>query len=148
VFLVSHDRSFLDAVVTDTIAYEGEGRWQEYPGGVEDWLVQSKRAQEARAAGATPAAHQVKEASKPTAAPPQQRSGAKLSYKEKRELETLPQQIEKLEEEQAELRKALVDGSIYAKDPRRAAELHERDATIEDELMTALTRWEELSAKE
>ena len=151
VFLVSHDRSFLDAVVTDTIAYEGEGLWREYPGGVEDWLTQSKRAMEIRSSNAsTPAP--IKESSKPTSATPtqsqSQRSSARLSYKEKRELETLPEQIEKLEQEQADLRKALADGSIYTKDPKRAAELHERDAAIEDELTKALTRWEELSARE
>ena len=146
VFLVSHDRSFLDNVVTSTIAWEGEGRWREYEGGVEDWLLQSKRSQEIRAAAVPPAIEAAAPTAPATPAAPAAR-GSKLSYKERRELDALPAQIETLEKEQAALRKELADGSLYAKDPQRAATLNERDGPLEEELMTALTRWEELSAR-
>ena len=73
--------------------------------------------------------------------------GSKLSYKEQRELESLPDLIDALEKEQGALRKELADGSLYASDPQRAASLYQRDAAIEEELMTALGRWEALSAR-
>jgi len=152
VFLVSHDRTFLDNVVTSTIAFEGDGCWREYEGGVQDWLTQSRRREawlDATNSGA-PAALSTgpetqKDAEKP--APSRPTARAKLSYKEQRELEALPDYIDALEVEQAQLRVELADGSLYTRDPQRATELHARDAAIESELMTALTRWEELSAK-
>jgi ATP-binding cassette subfamily F protein uup len=148
VFLVSHDRTFLDNVVTSTIAFEGDGRWREYEGSVQDWLTQSKRAREIaeqRAAAAAPP---------PAAAPPSpaapQRTAAKkkLSYKEQRELELLPTQIAALEEEQKRITEMLEldGGAIYANDSSRAAELGERHARIDEELLAALERWEELGA--
>ncbi|MEG2049553.1 MAG: ATP-binding cassette domain-containing protein, partial [Comamonas sp.] len=96
VFLVSHDRTFLDNVVTSTIAAEGNGQWREYEGGVQDWLVQSKRSkaaaeQAAKAGAAKPAsAKEATAASTPAAAAPVAKR--KLSYKEQRELEQLPAQ--------------------------------------------------------
>jgi len=152
VFLVSHDRTFLDNVVTSTIAFEGDGNWREYEGGVQDWLTQSKRREawlDATNSGASaalterPAAQ--KDPEKP--APPRPTTRTKLSYKEQRELEALPDLIDALEVEQAQLQAELADGSLYARDPQRATALHARDAAIENELMAALTRWEELSAK-
>jgi ATP-binding cassette subfamily F protein uup len=152
VFLVSHDRTFLDNVVTSTIAFEGDGNWREYEGGVQDWLTQSKRREAwlgATNSGASaalterPAAQ--KDPEKP--APPRPTTRTKLSYKEQRELEALPDLIDALEVEQAQLQAELADGSLYARDPQRATALHARDAAIENELMAALTRWEELSAK-
>ncbi|SDZ47186.1 ATP-binding cassette, subfamily F, uup [Variovorax sp. YR634] len=153
VFLVSHDRTFLDNVVTSTIAYEGDGSWREYEGSVQDWLIQSKRAREIaeqRAAAApapTPApapAPAAAEASAPKA------TGArkKLSYKEQRELDTLPAQIAALEAEQTRITEMLEldGGAIYASDASRAAELAERHARIDDELLSALERQEELTA--
>jgi ATP-binding cassette subfamily F protein uup len=144
VFLVSHDRSFLDNVVTSIIAHEGEGQWREYEGSVEDWLLQSQRSLALRTAapltektGAAPAA---------STAPAPARDN-KLSYKERRELETLPDLIDALEKEQGTLRNELNNGSLYASDPERAASLYKRDAAIEGELMAALSRWEELSAR-
>jgi ATP-binding cassette subfamily F protein uup len=159
VFLVSHDRAFLDNVVTSIIAWEGTpeapGRWREYEGGVQDWLLQSQRTRAAQAAPIAPAA-------KPDGAPgngkqpapeKQARSEAgatsakrKLSYKEQRELEGLPALIDALETEQTALRAELADASIYQRDAQRAAVLHARDAAIEDELMQALERWEALGA--
>jgi ATP-binding cassette subfamily F protein uup len=138
VFLVSHDRSFLDNVVTSTIVFEGDGRWREYEGGVEDWLTQSRRA----SALATPT---------PTAAPKESARKAhstkrKLSYKEQRELETLPALIDELELEQKTIHETLADGSLFLREPERAAELAQRSAGIEDELLAALERWEQLGS--
>jgi ATP-binding cassette subfamily F protein uup len=149
VFLVSHDRTFLDNVVTSTIAFEGEGRWREYEGGVQDWLTQSRRAQAiAAAAQAAPAtvpagrgANAPASAPLPATAPAQRR---KLSYKEQRELEALPALIESLETEQAGINTRLADGSLYATDPTRAAALAQRNAEIDDALLQALERWEVL----
>ena len=139
VFLVSHDRSFLDNVVTSTIAFEGDGLWREYEGGVTDWLTQSRRAQ--ALATAAPGA---KEDRKPAVAPAAARR--KLSYKEQRELEGLPALIESLEQEQRAIQEELAEGAVYRDDPQRAAQLAERVASIEDELMSALERWEQLGA--
>ncbi|VTU30407.1 ABC transporter ATP-binding protein uup [Variovorax sp. SRS16] len=148
VFLVSHDRTFLDNVVTSTIAFEGDGHWREYEGGVQDWLIQSKRTREVvaqRAAAAPPAT-----AAQPPAAETPQRAAPrkKLSYKEQRELETLPTRIAALEEEQKRIAEILEldGGAIYANDASRAAELGERHARIDDELLAALERWEELGS--
>ena len=149
VFLVSHDRTFLDNVVTSTIAFEGNGLWREYEGGVQDWLLQSKRS---RALG-TPAntAPKVdekidKNASQGISSKREQLSKKKLSYKEQRELEQLPAQISALEEEQKTLQDALADGSLYGSDPARAAAMAVRNSAIDDELMAALERWTSLSA--
>ncbi|MGJ7512250.1 ATP-binding cassette domain-containing protein [Variovorax sp. GT1P44] len=147
VFLVSHDRTFLDNVVTSTIAFEGDGRWREYEGSVQDWLIQSKRAREIaeQRAAASPVAPTA-----PTPAPPAadtpRATRKKLSYKEQRELESLPAQIAALEDEQKRITGILEldGGSIYASDASRAAELGERHARIDDELLAALERWEEL----
>lgn len=150
VFLVSHDRSFLDQVVTSIIAHEGEGRWQEYQGSVEDWLTQSRRSMESR--GASPPAASDRAAgtqAAPTDAPaPTAQRGSKLSYKERRELEAMPDLIEQLEHEQSALRTELASGQIYSTDPQRAAELHQRDAQIDEALTAALARWEALSMRE
>ncbi|WP_398499223.1 ATP-binding cassette domain-containing protein [Variovorax sp.] len=157
VFLVSHDRTFLDNVVTSTIAYEGDGRWREYEGSVQDWLIQSRRAREIAeqrlAAAATPAvappppAASVASPARPAAAP----AGAprkKLSYKEQREFDALPALIESLESEQKRVAEilALDGGAIYATDASRATELAARHAQIDDELLTAMERQEELGA--
>ena len=149
VFLVSHDRTFLDNVVTSTIAFEGDGRWREYEGGVEDWLTQSRRAQAIAAAQAAPAAAPepaVQSQKGPEAAPvlrgPLQKK--KRSYKEQREFEALPGLIDALETEQKQINAQLADGTLYATDPPRAAQLAQRNQQIEDELMAALERWEAL----
>jgi ATP-binding cassette subfamily F protein uup len=151
VFLVSHDRSFLDNVVTSTIAYEGEGRWREYEGGVQDWLTQSRRAQAlargaaSQAAAQSPAASTAPEArSEAAVSAPASAPKKKLSYKEQRELESLPGLIETLEQEQKAIQDELADGSLYRTDGVRAAQLAERSAQIDDALIAALERWEHL----
>ena len=156
VFLVSHDRTFLDNVVTSTIAFEGEGRWREYQVSVQDWLIQSRRAREIAQAAE---ARQVAQAPKAAAAPapvatPAPASTApasarkKLSYKEQRELDALPERIAALEAEQKTIDEALAEegGALYGTDPARAAQLASRHAQIEDELLAALERWETLGA--
>lgn len=143
VFLVSHDRTFLDNVVTSTIVYEGEGQWREYEGGVQDWLTQSRRSREIAAAtteSAAPAAP-VKTTPASAAGERPQAAKKKLSYKEQRELEQLPDLIATLEAEQSAIQQELSDGSIYSKDAARAAALHARDGEIETALMEALERW-------
>lgn len=134
VFLVSHDRSFLDQVVTSIIAHEGNGRWQEYQGSVEDWLTQSRRSMETRGRNAVAsnraASPPIPAPVAPAPAPTAQQRGGKLSFKERRELEALPDLIDHLEKEQAAIRTELAAGQLYSTDPRRAAELHQRDAQI------------------
>ena len=155
VFLVSHDRTFLDNVVTSTIAAEGDGKWREYEGGVQDWLIQSKRAkalqeQAAKKSAGKPSAKEPALAPATAVAPAPIAAPAvakrKLSYKEQRELELLPEQIAALEAEQADIRKALEDGTLYAQDNARAMQLHARDGEIDEALLLALERWESLSA--
>ena len=151
VFLVSHDRQFLDNVVTSTIAYEDAGVWTEYEGSVEDWLTQSRRRRDLAAAAAAPkkgakkqeASAAEPEASKASSAVAPKR---KPSYKEQRELDQLPAQIDALETEQKSIQDELADGTLYSRDGARAAALHARDGEIEEQLMQALERWSELSA--
>jgi len=156
VFLVSHDRTFLDNVVTSTIAFEGDAKWREYEGGVSDWLVQTKRASEIAASQGKTAAKpfnyereqlQKQEqavalvsAAAPAAPPPAK--AKKLSFKEQRELDGLPAAIAALEAEQKEIADALADGSLFASDNAKALKLSTRNAEIDDALMTALERWE------
>ena len=143
VFLVSHDRRFLDNVVTSLIAWEGDevpGRWRDYEGGIEDWRAQRARSQ-VLAAAAKPVAAPAPVASVASATKPR----AKLSYKEQRELEELPARIEALELEQATLGEQLAGTEIYLGEPQRLAALQSRYPKIEDELMAALERWETLS---
>ena len=146
VMLVSHDRAFLDNVVTSVIAAEGEGRWREYVGGFSDWQVQSARAEGmARAANKDANRGAAQEAAKETA-----RSAprpVKLSFKEQRELDALPAQIAALENEQKEITAQLADGSIFAKDPKQGQRLSERFAAIDEATLEIMERWEKLEAK-
>jgi ATP-binding cassette subfamily F protein uup len=155
VFLVSHDRRFLDNVVTSTIAWEGDespGLWREYEGGYEDWKAQRNRARALReqAAKAVLADNRSKEAApsaKAFTAPAPAAKPRKLSYKEQRELDELPGRIEALEQEQKTLGALLADGAVYATDPSRAAQAQARYAAIDDELLAAMERWEVLGAR-
>ena len=155
VFLVSHDRTFLDNVVTSTIAFEGDGLWREYEGGVQDWLVQSARTRKALDAPAaqplTVAAGQAAAgkggAGQPAGTQPSP-TASKLNYKEQLELDKLPSNIEALENEQSQLRAQLSDGQLYQSDPLRAAALYTRDAAIEEQLQRWLERWETLSSRQ
>jgi ATP-binding cassette subfamily F protein uup len=153
VFLVSHDRRFLDNVVTSTIVWEGDespGQWREYEGGYEDWKIQRDRAQilraqaakAARAKDTPPAAKSVAAAPEPAAAKPR-----KLSYKEQRELDELPARIERLEAEQVSLATLLADADAYTRDPKGVAAAQARVALIDDELLVAMERWEVLGQR-
>jgi ATP-binding cassette subfamily F protein uup len=162
VFLVSHDRSFMDNVVTSIIACEASdehlGFWREYEGSVQDWLTQSQRSQAIQAQNKAAAAKlagtpqgissATAKAPSPTAAtPPIEKSTTKLSYKEQRELDSLPGLIESLENEQKQIRLTLEDSSLFATDPAKATALYARDAEIDTALMAALERWETLAVK-
>jgi ATP-binding cassette subfamily F protein uup len=150
VFLVSHDRRFLDNVVTSTIAWEGDpafggrpGLWREYEGGYEDWKRQRERARVAPPAPA-PA---PRPAAAPAPAPAPAAAKAKLSYKEQRELDGLPMRIEALEAEQKALQAQLADPATYARDAQAVPALHARHEALEAELMQALERWEALASR-
>jgi ATP-binding cassette subfamily F protein uup len=159
VFLVSHDRRFLDNVVTSTIAWEGDtepGLWREYEGGYEDWRTQRQRADALREAADKAGAASAR--SRGTAAPaPAPRAAApaakaapakrKLSYKEQRELDALPDRVEALETEQKDLAALLASAELYAEDPVRAEAAQRRHAQIDDELLAALERWEALAGR-
>ena len=157
VFLVSHDRRFLDNVVTSTIVWEGDespGRWREYEGGYEDWVVQRDRArtlreQAARAAGKPrdTRANAALPAAKPAAAAQAPVKPRKLSYKEQREFEELPKRIEALEQEQKALGEFLSRPESYAKEADKAMRSQARTAAIDDELLAAMERWEALGAR-
>ena len=147
VFLVSHDRTFLDNVVTSTLAWDGPGAWREYEAGVQDWLAQSARWQAMRKAEAR-AASDVSDQTSLQRTPDkrEQLQKKKLSYKDQRELDALPALIDALEQEQADIRARLADGTLYQTDLDQAVALQARDGVIEEELMAALERWETLSS--
>ena len=141
VFLVSHDRRFLDNVVTSLIAWEGDdapGRWREYEGGIADWRLQRARSQPSPAPPSAP---------DPKPAPTRPPAPRKLSYKEQRELDELPAHIEALEAEQKAIGERLATPELYTAEPQRVAELQARYAQIDNELTEALERWETLGAK-
>ncbi len=148
VFLVSHDRAFLDNVVTSTIAFEGDSKWREYEGGVQDWLTQSNRAK-AWAAQAQASTKTTEAAAKHSASATPSKTVApkKLSFKEQREYDSLPGLIEQLEAEQAKLNRLLADGSLYVSDPKKAADMAVRISQIDDEMLTAMERWETLGQR-
>ena len=145
VFLVSHDRRFLDNVVTSTLVFEGEGRWREYVGDVQDWMTQSARSEalqrERDAQNAVPVV-KAAVAAAPAAAPTANKK--KLSYKEQREFDALPARIAELEAEQANVDTELGGGQLFNTDPVRAAQLGARHADIEAEWLRAMERWEVL----
>ena len=150
-FLVSHDRRFVDNVVTSTIAWEGDpafggrpGLWREYEGGYEDWRVQ--RARSAALTKQVSAAVAAAPAPQPAAETPRALA-RKLSFKEQRELDELPARIEALEAEQKTLAERLASADLYIDEPHRVAELQARHETIDAELMTALERWERLAVR-
>ena len=150
VFLVSHDRTFLDNVVTQVIVSEGNGLWREYVGGYTDWerVKATERAPAPKTpapAAATPAPAKNSEMSSTA----QSTSGkkVKLSYKEQRELEELPQLIATLEDEQSAITAQLNSADFYKQNPGDARRLSERHAEIDDLLLDALDRWERIETR-
>jgi ATP-binding cassette subfamily F protein uup len=142
VILVSHDRAFLDNVVTQSIAFDGQGGLTEIAGGYDDW----KRFQARRAESAAPA--RTERAAPAKAAPPPRAPRAGLSYKEGKELAAIPARIEALETEQAELAARLADADVYRAGGDTVARLNARATAIETELEDLLLRWEELEARQ
>jgi ATP-binding cassette subfamily F protein uup len=133
--LVSHDRAFLNNVVTSTIVFEGEGEVNEYVGGYDDWIRQRKQIE-------TSSKKQVKsKTDRQKKSPAQTR---RLSYKEQRELVALPRKIEELEEEQKKLYKAVSDPLLYKNGDDEAAVIRTRLSALDSELADAYQRWESL----
>jgi ATP-binding cassette subfamily F protein uup len=132
--LVSHDRDFLDRTVTEVLAFEGSAQVEAHLGGYSDYQAAKKQAAQPR----KPASEPMKEA---PAAPP---ARTKLSFKFKRERETLPARILALEEELASLRALLSDPQCYTRDPQRFDEATARYAEAQEALAQAETRWLEL----
>jgi ATP-binding cassette subfamily F protein uup len=140
VIVVSHDRDFLDRVATDVIAWEGEGRWQDYAGGYSDMVAQrghGVRAREDAARKSAPAP-----SAKPAAAATASRK--KLSFKDQHELDTLPAKMRKLEAEAAKLKEILADPGLYARDRARFDKATELLVRSETALAEAEERWLEL----
>jgi ATP-binding cassette subfamily F protein uup len=132
--LVSHDRAFVDSVVTQTLVAEGEGHWREYVGGYSDWLAQRS---------VPPTAKELHRpgASSSTGAKPERR---KLSFKELRELEALPDELAALEAEQRELTARMCASDYYQAGGERIRADRERAVAIEAALSARLERWEAL----
>ena len=160
-FLVSHDRAFLDNVVTQVIAAEGDGVWSEYAGGYGDW----QRVQAKRAAEAAQVAQAAQAAARDTAkrsAPPADKGrtaeskaaelraasrAAKLSFNEKRELESLPERIAALEDEQTALQARMADPALYQSAPQEVAQIKAWMEALDGEIEAAMLRWEELESR-
>jgi ATP-binding cassette subfamily F protein uup len=139
VLLVSHDRAFINNVVTSTLVLEGEGRVTEYVGGYDDWLRQSRKRKEEPAAPVK--AEEKKEQPRPAATKPR-----KLSFKEQKELDELPKRLEELEAEQQKLHAIMADPSFYRESGNKVASTTARLENVEKELAEAYKRWEELEA--
>jgi ATP-binding cassette subfamily F protein uup len=134
--LVSHDRAFLNNVVTSTIVFEGNGQVTEYTGGYDDWLSQRPQG----AAEQTPA----KAGRKKVRPKPRVRASHRLGYMQKREMQDLPLKIEALESEQKELFATLSDPEFYKKEKDEIAGVKSELDRVEGEIETAYRRWEEL----
>ncbi len=160
IFLVSHDRAFLDNVVTQTIAYEGDGRWREYVGGYADTEAARARAREATTrpavvSGSKPVQKQttdqtpkqIQARTQTPSAPDPAASKPRLGFKEQRELAGLPEIISSLEAEQATIAHHLADPGLYREGPGQAVRLRERASQIERELDQAMQRWDALERR-
>ncbi len=140
IILVSHDRAFLDNVVTSTIVFEGDGQWGEYVGGYQDWLRQRKAEKSVE--------KKPGKAEKPAAEPSasQKKPAKKLSYKDQRELELLPQKIEDLETELETLQSKVNEVGFYQQSQDEVNQQLNRLAEIEQLLELAYARWDELDS--
>ena len=158
VFLVSHDRYFLDNVVTSIIANEGDGFWREYEGGYEDWKIQKARSDKIRASNTNANANananvnvnlsiNTKSNDKVESKPVAKIGVQKLNSKERQELETLPLKIEELETEQTEIGIAMSNPDLYKNEPELAASMQARLSEITADLDQKLQRWEQLLSR-
>jgi ATP-binding cassette subfamily F protein uup len=157
VLLVSHDRAFLNRVVTSTLVFEGAGQVKEYAGGYDDWIrsrggeppaARSLSGRQPPSRADTPPASGPAEPARAGTAParPARDRPRRLSYKEQRELESLPQRIETLETEQTLLHQRLADPGFYQQPGPEIARLTTRAQSLQEELLEAYTRWESLEA--
>jgi len=150
VLLVSHDRAFLDGVVTSMVAYEGQGQWLEYEGGYEDYVAQRARRMaslapaQSSARSSTVGAPANVQAITPASIPAK---ALKLSSKEKKELEGLPEKIELLEEQLKALHAQLADPNLYKNAPLTVPEIEAQAKGLEGEIAAAMARWEALLAR-
>ena len=143
-FLVSHDRAFLDNVVTQTIASEGEGGWKEYAGGYSDW--QRAKAPAKPEPQATRRGQKIDGSERKIAARPATPK-SRLSFKEDKEITEIQTKIDTLEQEQKHITTALANAALYRDQPEQVKQLNLRFAAIEAELASALARWEQLETK-
>jgi ATP-binding cassette subfamily F protein uup len=145
--LVSHDRAFLDNVVTSTLVFEGGGQVNEYVGGYSDWLRQRKVTAPAKArapvAPVTAVAPISAAAPVPAAAPKARR----MSYKEQRELAAMPEKIQRLEAEQLQLQATIADPNLFKDDPARGTAALQSLESLAAELETAYARWDALESQ-
>jgi len=153
VFLVSHDRRFVDNVVTSTLVWEGDvtpGLWREYEGNVEDWQAQRVRVRASAPPPAVAPAPVTPAPAAPVPAAPASASASvakprgKLSYKEQRELDELPGRIEALEAEHKALEAALASNELYTQGRDKIAAAQSRFSEVDEQLLAAMERWEEL----
>lgn len=142
VFLVSHDRMFLDNVVTQVIVSEGEGQWREFVGGYTDWERVRDTVVKVKADNKPAAKAEIKAEVKADQPKPK-----KLSYKEQRELEELPKLIAKLEEEQAAISAKLADPALYQNNADEVVALNKRFEEIDTLLLESLEKWEQIEGR-
>jgi ATP-binding cassette subfamily F protein uup len=139
VLLVSHDREFINNVVTSTLVFEGEGRVAEYVGGYDDWLRQSRNRKESQAPAAMP--EEKKQQPRPAA-----EKKRKLTFKEQKELDELPARLEELEAEQQMLLATMADPAFYRESGNKVASTTARLENVGKELAEAFKRWGDLEA--
>lgn len=144
-FLVSHDRAFLENTVTQVIAFEGQGKLTEFSGGYDDWLRFSQQREAANKPVEKPVPAAPSTAS--TNASSNTSTRKKLSFKEQRELEALPAEIEQLEQEQADIQAQFAQGDIYKQAPEQVKQRQERLDEIEALILQKLERWEWLESQ-
>ncbi len=144
-FLVSHDRAFLENTVTQVIAFEGNGELDEFGGGYDDWKRYHDQCVSEAAAKSASQKPKAVPADKP--APATKPAATKLSYKEQRELESLPDRIDTLEQEQQDINARLADANLYRDHPQEVKTLQARLAEIETEIEAAMARWEALEQR-
>lgn len=142
-FLVSHDREFLDNVVTQVIAFEGNGLLREYVGGYADWMLAKEQAKNS----VTPEVHNKVDESTKKHKSMLSSPAKKLSYHESRELAVLPDKIATLEQEQVSIMQSLNNPAFYRDNLEEAKALQRRFSEIEKDLINCLERWEELESK-
>lgn len=144
-FLVSHDRTFLENTVTQVIAFEGQGKITEFSGGYDDWLRFSQQRESPRKTVEKPLTTASQSNNATTGTNPSARK--KLSFKEQRELEALPTEIEQLEQEQTEIQAQFAQGDIYKQAPEQVKQQQERLDAIETLILEKLERWEWLESQ-